>query len=299
MLKMDQVAVVRHRVLVEGASRREVAESLGISRNTVKRYLAGAPVGVRQPSTRKRPALEQAEARMEALLAEAPRWTGGKQRLTARQLHRMLRAEGIQVGETLVKQYVRERKRRAAEVFVPLVYRPGDLGENDFFEVLVDVAGKRGKACMFVLRPMFSGRDFAWLFPRQDQTCFLEGHVRAFDHLGGVLQRLALDYVARHIIEVLWRSGLRGRHLGNYSSMRSAISDGHITRGSGRMASLRTSRSQEVVHARALLRSTEDARPDSLLVDLGRHRAVCRFAPQAGLRTSKRVPSSAFAAALR
>lgn len=172
---MDQVAVVRHRVLVEGASRREVAESLKISRNTVKRYLAGAPVGMRKASTRKRPALERAESRMEALLADAPRWTGGKQQLAARQLHRMLRAEGIHVGETLVKRYVRERKRRAAEVFVPLVYRPGDLGEVDFFEVLVDVAGKRVKAWMFVLRAMFSGRDFAWLFPRQDQTCFLEG----------------------------------------------------------------------------------------------------------------------------
>ena len=41
MLRMDEVAVVRHRVLVEGASRRAVAES------PVKRYLADAPVGVR------------------------------------------------------------------------------------------------------------------------------------------------------------------------------------------------------------------------------------------------------------
>ena len=32
---MEEVAVVRHRVLVEGASRREVARALGISRNTV------------------------------------------------------------------------------------------------------------------------------------------------------------------------------------------------------------------------------------------------------------------------
>jgi transposase len=203
MLEMDQVAVVRHRVLVEGASRREVARALGVSRNTVRRYLAGAPVGERKSTTRERPALERARGRMEALLADAPRWTGGKQQLTAQQLHRMLRAEGIQVGGTLVKEYVRERKRRAAEVFVPLVYRPGDLGEVDFFEVLVDVAGKRVKAWMFVLRAMFSGRDFAWLFPRQDQTCFLEGHVRAFEHLGGVLHRLAYDNLRAAVAKVL------------------------------------------------------------------------------------------------
>jgi hypothetical protein len=93
MLRMDHVTVVRRRVLVEGVSRRDVADALGISRNTVKRYLAGAPVGERKASPRERPALERAQGRMDALLADAPRWTGGKQRLTARQLHRLLRAE--------------------------------------------------------------------------------------------------------------------------------------------------------------------------------------------------------------
>jgi len=190
---MDEVAVVRHRVLVEGASAREVALALGVSRNTVRRYLEGAPVGERRSSLRARPALERAQARMDALLKEAPRWTGGKQRLTATQLHRLLRAEGIQVGVTLVKEYVHEWKRQRAEVFVPLVYKPGELGEVDFFEVLVELAGRRVKAFMFLLRAMYSGRDFAWLFPRQDQTCFLEGHVRAFEHLGGALHRLAYD----------------------------------------------------------------------------------------------------------
>ena len=190
---MDEVTVVRHRVLVEGASVREVARSMKIARNTVRRYLRGAPVGVRKAPPRERPALERAQARMDALLGEAPRWTTAKQRLTASQLHRMLRSEGIQVGVTLVREYVREWKRRRAEVFVPLTYKPGDLGQVDFFEVQADVAGKRVKAAMFLLRAMYSGRDFAWLFPRQDQTCFLEGHVRAFEHLGGVLHRLAYD----------------------------------------------------------------------------------------------------------
>ena len=38
---MDQVYVVRHKVLVEGRSARQVAEELGISRNTVRRYVEG------------------------------------------------------------------------------------------------------------------------------------------------------------------------------------------------------------------------------------------------------------------
>src|SRR4051812_10493101 len=203
MLQMDEVAVVRARGLVGGGAARGVARARGISRNTGGRSVEGAPAGVRRPSPRERPALQRAQARMDALLTEAPRWTGGKQRLTATQLHRLLRAEGIKIGVTLVKEYVHEWKRRRKEVFVPLVYKPGDLGEVDFFEVLVDIAGERRKAHMFVMRLMHSGRDFAWLYPRQDQTCFLDGHVRAFAHFGVAPHRLVYDNLKAAVRKIL------------------------------------------------------------------------------------------------
>jgi len=202
---MEEVFVVRHKVLVEGVPVRRVARALGISRNTVRRYLRGAPAGVGQPRGRRgHPVRDVVGPRAEAILGAAPRWTGGKQRLTAARLHRMLTGEGFSVGETVVKQIVREWRRRRQEVFVPLIYRAGDLAEVDFFEVLVDVAGARRKAHMFVMRLMHSGRDFAWLYPRQDQTCFLDGHVRAFAHFGAAPHRLAYDNlkpaVARHLV---------------------------------------------------------------------------------------------------
>lgn len=200
---MDAVMTIRHLVLVKGVSQRVVAEQMGVSRNTVKRYVASAAVGERRTSARAKPKTSAVEARLTALLEDSPRWTGGKQRLTATQLWRMVREEGHLVGASLVKSFVREWKRRRAEVFVPLVYRPGDLGEVDFFEVLVDVAGKRQKAWMFLLRGMASKRDFAWLFPRQDTTCFLEGHVRALEHLGAVYQRLLFDNLKPAVRKVL------------------------------------------------------------------------------------------------
>jgi transposase len=204
---MDQVYVVRHRVLVDGLSVRQVAREMGISRNTVKRYVDGAPPSARQPVTRGRPAQDAAKARLHALLDEAPRWTGGKQRLTAARLHRMLCDEGIVVGETVVKEIVREWKRQRQEVFVPLEYRAGDLAEVDFFEVLVDVAGERRKAHLFVMRLMHSGRDFAWLYPRQDQTCFLDGNVRAFRHFGAVPHRITYDNLRAAVRAFLAGSG--------------------------------------------------------------------------------------------
>ena len=200
---MDQVHVVRHKVLVEGVPVRRVARELGIARNTVRRYLKQAAPTYGPRQVRQRPVLDAVLARLEAVLEDAPRWTGGKQRLTATRLHRMLRGEGFEVGVTTVKEAVAEWKRKRREVFVPLVYQPGDLGEVDFFEVLVDVGGQRQKAWMFVLRLMHSGRDFAWIYSRQDQVCFLDGHVRAFAHFGAVPQRLAYDNLRAAVTKIL------------------------------------------------------------------------------------------------
>ena len=201
---MEEVYVVRHRHLVEHVPIRRLAREMRVSRNTIKRYLRGAPPGVGKPrGVAGAPVLDAVRPRIEALLEDAKNWTQGKQRLTAARLHTMLRSDGIVVGYTTVKDIVREWKRRRKEVFVPLVYKPGDLGEVDFFEVFVDVAGERRKAHMFVMRLMHSKRDFAWLYPRQDQTCFLDGHVRAFAHFGAVPHRLVYDNLRAAVRKIL------------------------------------------------------------------------------------------------
>lgn len=200
---MDQAYVIRHKVLVEGVSMRDVARQMGVSRNTVRRYVEGAEPGQREPVQRARPVYEAVRARLLAVLEDAPRWTGGKQRLTAARLHELIRTEGHEVGYTLVKDVMREWKRQRQEVFVPLVYAPGELAEVDFFEVLVDIGGVRRKAQMFVMRLMYSGRDFAWLYDRADQVSFLDGHVRAFAHFGAVPQRIVYDNLSAAVRRIL------------------------------------------------------------------------------------------------
>jgi transposase len=200
---MDQVYVLKHKVLVEGLSRRQVARELSISRNTVRRYVEGAEPGVRKEVKRPSPVADKVKSRIEELLADSKRWTEGKQQLTATRLHRMLVEEGHKIGERTVRTIVAEWKRQRQEVFVPLVYKPGDLAQVDFFEVYVDIEGVRRKASMFVMRLMYSGRDFAWLYSRQDQVCFLDGHVRAFEHFGSVPQRVAYDNLKPAVKKIL------------------------------------------------------------------------------------------------
>ena len=52
---------------------------------------------------------------------------------------------------------------------------------------------------------MYSGRDFAWVYERGNQIAFLDGHVRAFEHLGGVVARRIYDNLKA---AVLRRPGL-------------------------------------------------------------------------------------------
>ena len=201
---MDQVHVVRHKVLVEGRSQRAVARELGLARVTVRKYLEqAAPTRTMEAGPRARPVWDVVAKRVRTLLAESKQWTGGKQRLTATRLHGLLVAEGLGVGVTVVKEAVAEWKRERREVFVPLTYRPGDLAEVDFFEVLVDVNGTRRKAWLFLMRLMYSGRDFAWIYERQDQVSFLDGHVRAFAHFDRVPARVAYDNLRAAVVRIL------------------------------------------------------------------------------------------------
>jgi predicted transcriptional regulator len=96
---MDQAHVIRHKVRVEKLSVRQVAEDLGISRNTVRWYLRDeTPIGERRASARPTPVRDAVADRVHALMADSGGWTAGKQRLTATRLHQMLRGEGLDVG---------------------------------------------------------------------------------------------------------------------------------------------------------------------------------------------------------
>ena len=204
MLEVSQIHVIRHKVLVDGKSIRQVAKEMEMSRNTVRKYVReGRDGSPRERKPRIAPTRELiAEPTRELLEAWESRTTA-KQRVTATLLHAELRGQGHDVGLTTVREVLREHKRAKAESFIPLIYRPGEVAQVDFFEVYVDINGERRKAFMFLMRLMYSGRDFAWLCERQDQVCFLDAHVRAFAHLGGIPQRVVYDNLKPAVKKVL------------------------------------------------------------------------------------------------
>lgn len=72
MLRMDQMHVVRHKVLAEGRSQRAVARELGLARVTVRKYLDQAvPVRTVLAVPRGRPVWDKVSGRVQALLTES------------------------------------------------------------------------------------------------------------------------------------------------------------------------------------------------------------------------------------
>ncbi len=193
MLRMNQVHVIRHKVLVEGQSSRSVSRQLGISRNTVRKYLEQSEPLRKQSEPRVRPVLSTVAPEIDQILDDWKRRTTPKQRITGTLVHEELLARGYQAGISTVRTYLAECRRAASEVFIPLHYTAGDCAQVDFFEVVVEIDGVRRKAWKFLVRLMHSGRDFAWLYERCDQVAFLDGHVRAFAHLGGLPARMIYD----------------------------------------------------------------------------------------------------------
>ncbi len=189
---MDQVQRIRRQVLVEGRSIRAVTRELGVSRNTVRKYLQESEPK-RKEGPRARPVLRSVQDRLEQLVEQWSARVTRKQRLTGSRLHRQLVEEGYQVGLTTVRAWLAEKQRLAQEVYIPLVYPPADAAQVDFFEVTVDEAGERRTVWKLLIRLMYSGRDFTWLYDRCDQVSFLDGHVRAFAYFGGVPRRMVYD----------------------------------------------------------------------------------------------------------
>ena len=194
---------VRRACMVEGMSVREASRVFGLHRDTVRKMLAySAPPGYRRQDPPRRPRLEPFTGVIDAIL-EADRQVPRKQRHTAKRIFERLRDEhGFDGQYTIVKDYVRERRRRTQEMFVPLSHAPGHA-QCDFGEARVIIGGVERKAHYLVLDLPHSDGCFVKAYPAETTEAFLDGHVSAFASLGGVPQSILYDNTKLAVARIL------------------------------------------------------------------------------------------------
>ena len=100
-----------------------------------------------------------------------------KQRHTAKRIYDRLRDEhGFPGKYTIVKDYVRERRRQTREMFVPLSHPPGQA-QCDYGEARVIIGGVEQKAHYFALDLPHSDGCFVKAYPAETTESFCDGHV--------------------------------------------------------------------------------------------------------------------------
>jgi hypothetical protein len=131
-----------------------------------------------------------------------------KQRHTARRIwQRLVDGYGAELGESTVSSYVAELRREltggVACVTVPQVHRVGEEAEVDFGELWVWLDGTLTKVWLLSCGPGASGKGFHVAFASQAAEAFHQGHVLAFQVLGGVPRRIRYDNLRAAVDRIL------------------------------------------------------------------------------------------------
>jgi transposase len=105
-----------------------------------------------------------------------------------------------------------------ADARVVITTAPGEEGQVDYGDggpmVRDRSTGKYRRTRLFVLTLGCSRKSVRLLVWRSSAQIWAELHERAFRRLGGTVRVIVLDYVARHIIEVMCPRWICGGDLG-------------------------------------------------------------------------------------
>ena len=90
-------------------------------------------------------------------------------------------------------------------MYVAQVHEPGGQAEVDFADLWIVYRGVKTKVFLFTLRCSYSGKAVHRAFESQCQEAFLEGHVHAFEQLGGVpVEHIRYDNLKSAVTRVLF-----------------------------------------------------------------------------------------------
>jgi len=173
----------------KGLSQRKIARKLGISRNTVKKYLENPEFPDSQERKgRRKSLLDPYIGNIEAWLSEDIAYAGTW-------IYDRLSNMGFRGSYEIVKRKVHDLKAERQKIaYMRFETEPGFQAQVDFGEFQVENAdGSIKKLHLFSMILGYSRRIYGELIERCDLPTFLDCHIRAFEFFGGVPEEILYD----------------------------------------------------------------------------------------------------------
>ena len=173
----------------KGLTQRQIAKRLGISRNTVKKYIENQGYPERNRSEIRRKSL------LDPFQGNITTWLEEDMDYKATWIYDRLRPMGFGGSYEIVKRAVHDIKdERQRVAYMRFETEPGYQAQVDFGEFQFDRAdGTIGKVYLFSMILGFSRRIYSEFIVRCDLPTFLDCHIHAFDHFGGVTEEILYD----------------------------------------------------------------------------------------------------------
>jgi transposase len=208
---VDRYQLIREMYAVEGFSQRAIARTLGISRNTVKKYYKGENMPFEKSSRKRKPTVitPEVEKFVRDCLARDAEEGVPKQQHTAKRIYdRLVNELGFEGGESTIRDLVKKLKNVPEEAFVPLEFDPGEAIQIDWGQAVIYLRGVKTTVRLFCARLCYSAMSFVMAFPHERVEGLIEGHIEAFEFFGGVARRNIYDNM-RTIVNDGWGKHVR------------------------------------------------------------------------------------------
>ena len=209
MIDVALLSVIRRWHFREGMPIREITRRTGLSRNTVRKYLASGVVEPRYPKRKTTSMLDDYELTLTSWLHRESR-RHRKQRKTVKQLHSDLVQLGYAGSYDRVAAFARswradqqEAKRTAANnTFVPLIFAPGEAFQFDWSEDYAVINGRPTKLQIGHFKLSHSRAFFMRAYLRQSHEMLFDAHYHAFLAFGGIPERGIYDNMKTAVDQV-------------------------------------------------------------------------------------------------
>lgn len=197
MLRSQTVLTI-HDLHTKGKSVQEIAQELGISRTTVRKYLKHPEAVIRKPRP-PRP------SKLDPYKGQITKWVTEDYCTNCEVIFMRLRSMGYRGGISILKEFVHPL-RPAVAGHAPIQRyetKPGEQLQFDWGEFVYEEAGERRKYYGFVAILGYSRMRFVTFVKRCDTPTLIRCLMEAFEYFGGLTRVALTDRMKSVLLEMV------------------------------------------------------------------------------------------------